>query len=38
MLDLEAVRLAKELDRLLLALAIAGAYFDQAVISCTDYL
>ena len=38
MLDPDAVRLAKELDGLPLALATAGAYLDQAAISFSDYL
>ncbi|KAN0067836.1 hypothetical protein V8E54_014083 [Elaphomyces granulatus] len=38
MLDPGAVRLAKELDGLPLALARAGAYLDQTAISFSDYL
>ncbi len=38
MLDPDAVRLAKELDGLPLALATAGAYLDQVAISLSDYL
>jgi tetratricopeptide (TPR) repeat protein len=38
MLDPGAVRLAKKLDGLPLALATAGAYVDQAAISFSDYL
>ena len=38
MLDPDAVRLAKELDGLPLALATAGAYLDQMAISFSDYL
>src|SRR5450432_977948 len=38
MLDPDAVRLAKKLDGLPLALAIAGAYLDQVAISFSDYL
>ena len=38
MLDPDAVRLAKELDGLPLALATAGAYLDQAAISFSNYL
>ena len=38
MLDPDAVKLAKELDGLPLALATAGAYLDQAAISFSDYL
>ena len=37
MLDPDAVRLAKELDGLPLALATAGAYLDQVAISLSDY-
>jgi tetratricopeptide (TPR) repeat protein len=37
-LDLDARRLAMELDGFPLALATAGAYLDQASISCSDYL
>ena len=37
-LDPNAIRLAKELDGLPLALATAGAYLDQAAISFSDYL
>jgi hypothetical protein len=37
-LDPDAVELAKELDGLPLALATAGAYLDQVVVSFTDYL
>src|ERR1700722_12378908 len=37
MLDPDAVKLAKELDGLPLALATAGAYLDQAAISFSDY-
>ena len=37
MLDPDAVRLAKELDRLPLVLATAGVYLDQAAISFSDY-
>jgi hypothetical protein len=37
-LDPDAIRLAKELDGPPLALAIAGAYLDQATISFSDYL
>ncbi|KAN0067119.1 HET domain containing protein [Elaphomyces granulatus] len=36
--DPDAVRVAKELDGLPLALATAGAYLDQAAISFSDYL
>ncbi|KAN0067101.1 HET domain containing protein [Elaphomyces granulatus] len=36
--DPDAVRLAKELDGLPLALATAGAYLDQGAISFSDYL
>ncbi|KAN0084763.1 HET domain containing protein [Elaphomyces granulatus] len=36
--DLDAVRLAKELDGLPLALVTAGAYLDQTAISFSDYL
>jgi hypothetical protein len=36
--DPDAVMLAKELDGLPLALATAGAYLDQTVISFSDYL
>ncbi|KAF8846559.1 kinesin light chain 1 [Acephala macrosclerotiorum] len=36
--DPDAVRLAKELDGLPLALATAGAYLDQTAISLPDYL
>ena len=38
MLDPNAIRLAKELDGLPLALTTAGAYLDQAAISFSDYL
>src|SRR6267378_4130575 len=38
MLDPDAVKLAKELDGLPLALATAGAYLDQTAISFSDYL
>ena len=38
MLDPDAVRLAKELDGLPLALATAGAYLDQAAMSFSNYL
>src|ERR1700722_15486107 len=38
MLDLDAVKLTKELDGLPLALATAGAYLDQSAISFSDYL
>src|SRR5450432_4455997 len=38
MLDPDAVRLAKKLDGLPLALAIAGAYLDQVAMSLSDYL
>ena len=38
MLDADAIRLAKELDGLPLALATAGAYLNQAAISFLDYL
>jgi tetratricopeptide (TPR) repeat protein len=38
MLDPAAVKLAKELDGLPLALATAGAYLDQTAISFSDYL
>jgi hypothetical protein len=38
MLDPDAVRLAKELDGLPLALVTAGAYLDQTAISFSDYL
>jgi hypothetical protein len=38
MLDPDAIKLAKELDGLPLALATVGAYLDQAAISCSDYL
>jgi hypothetical protein len=38
MLDPDAIRLAKELDGLPLALATAGAYLDQTAISFSDYL
>jgi hypothetical protein len=37
MLDPEAVRLAKESDGLPLALATAGAYLEQSLISFSDY-
>ncbi len=37
-LDPDAVKLAKELDRLPFALATAGAYLDQVAISFSDYL
>jgi hypothetical protein len=37
-LDSSAIRLAKELDGLPLALAIAGAYLNQTAISFSDYL
>jgi hypothetical protein len=37
-LDPDAVRLAKELDGLPLALATAGAYLDQVTINLSDYL
>jgi tetratricopeptide (TPR) repeat protein len=37
-LDPNAIRLAKELDGLPLALTTAGAYLDQAAISFSDYL
>jgi tetratricopeptide (TPR) repeat protein len=37
-LDSDAIRLAKELDGLPLALATAGAFLDQAAISFSDYL
>jgi tetratricopeptide (TPR) repeat protein len=37
-LDPDAIRLAKELDGLPLALATAGAYLDQVAISLSDYL
>jgi hypothetical protein len=37
-LDPDAVRLTKELDRLPLALATTRAYLGQSAISCTDYL
>ena len=36
--DADAVKLAKELDGLPLALAIAGAYLKEAVIAFLDYL
>jgi hypothetical protein len=35
--DPDALRLAKELDRLPLALVTAGAYLDQVAISLSDY-
>jgi hypothetical protein len=38
MLDPDAVKLAKELDGLPLALATAGAYLDQSAIGFSDYL
>jgi len=38
MLDPDAVKLAKELDGLPLALATAGAYLDQTVMGFSDYL
>jgi hypothetical protein len=38
MLDLNAIKLTKELDRLPLTLATARAYLNQSAISCTDYL
>jgi tetratricopeptide (TPR) repeat protein len=38
MLDPDAVKLAKELDGLPLALATAGAYVDQTAMSFSDYL
>ena len=38
MLDPNAIRLAKELDRLPFALTTARAYLDQAAISFLDYL
>jgi tetratricopeptide (TPR) repeat protein len=38
MLDPDAVKLAKELDGLPLALATAGAYLDQTAMSISDYL
>jgi hypothetical protein len=37
-LDPDAIRLAEELDRLPLALAMTGAYLDQVAISLSDYL
>jgi hypothetical protein len=37
-LDPDAIKLAKELDGLPLALATAGAYLDQVVVSLSDYL
>jgi hypothetical protein len=37
-LDPDAIRLAKELDGLPLALATARAYLDQVAISLSDYL
>src|SRR5487761_835936 len=38
MLDPDVVELVKELDGLPLALATAGAYLDQTVMSFSDYL
>jgi hypothetical protein len=38
MLDPNAIKLAKELDGLPLALATAGAYLNQTVLSFSDYL
>jgi len=38
MLDPDAIKLAKELDGLPLALATAGAYLNQTAISFSDYL
>ncbi|KAL5325418.1 hypothetical protein ACEPPN_006543 [Leptodophora sp. 'Broadleaf-Isolate-01'] len=38
MIDPDAIKLAKELDGLPLALATAGAYLDQVAISLLDYL
>jgi hypothetical protein len=38
MLDPDAIKLARELDGLPLALATAGAYLDQVAISLSDYL
>jgi hypothetical protein len=38
MLDPDAIKLAKELDGLPLALATAGAYLYQVAISLSDYL
>jgi hypothetical protein len=38
LLDPDAIKLAKELDGLPLALATAGAYLDQVAISLSDYL
>jgi hypothetical protein len=38
MLDPDAIKLAKELDGLPLALATAGVYLDQVAISLSDYL
>ena len=38
MLDPEAIKLAKELDGLPLALATTRAYLDQVAISLLDYL
>jgi len=38
MLDPDAIKLAKELDGLPLALATAGAYLNQVAISLSDYL
>jgi hypothetical protein len=37
-LDPDAIMLAKELDKLPLALTTAGAYLDQVTTSFTDYL
>ena len=37
-LDPDAIKLAKELDGLPLALATAGAYLDQVAVSLSDYL
>jgi hypothetical protein len=37
-LDPDAIKLAKELDGLPLALATVGAYLDQVAISVSDYL
>ena len=38
LLDPNAAELARELDRLPLALATAGAYLDQVATSFTEYL
>jgi hypothetical protein len=38
LLDPDAIKLAKELDGLPLALATAGTYLDQVAVSLSDYL